>query len=162
MEASRLLVLVAALGCGLVGGVFFAFSTFVMPALGRLPAPGAIAAMQAINVAAVRPALMLALFGTAGACVGVLVRAVLRWGEPGAASLAAGSLAYLVGTVLVTIVCNVPRNEALAVVEPDGDDGTRLWAGYLRGWTAWNHVRTAGALAAAVLLTLGLLAMLRA
>jgi len=31
------LTLFAALGCGLVGGVFFAFSTFVMKALSRLP-----------------------------------------------------------------------------------------------------------------------------
>ena len=29
--------LATALGCGLVAGVFFAFSTFVMPALKRLP-----------------------------------------------------------------------------------------------------------------------------
>ncbi|MGL4966898.1 MAG: hypothetical protein ACRC67_37105 [Inquilinus sp.] len=33
------LVLLSALGSGLVGGIFFAFSTFVMGALARLPAP---------------------------------------------------------------------------------------------------------------------------
>jgi uncharacterized membrane protein len=32
-----LLILAAALGCGLMAGVFFAFSTFVMKALARLP-----------------------------------------------------------------------------------------------------------------------------
>jgi uncharacterized membrane protein len=46
------LTLFAALGCGLVAGVFFAFSTFVMKALARLPAEQGIAAMQAINAAA--------------------------------------------------------------------------------------------------------------
>jgi uncharacterized membrane protein len=33
----RTLTLIAAVGAGLSGGVFFAFSTFVMKALGRLP-----------------------------------------------------------------------------------------------------------------------------
>jgi uncharacterized membrane protein len=49
------LTLFAALGCGVVAGVFFAFSAFVMRALARLPAQQGIAAMQAINVAAVTP-----------------------------------------------------------------------------------------------------------
>jgi len=51
--ALSLVTLVAALGAGLNGGVFFAFSTFVMPALSRLPASQGIAAMQSINVAAI-------------------------------------------------------------------------------------------------------------
>ena len=41
-----------ALGCGLVAGAFFVFSTFVMKALGSLPPSQAVRAMQAINVAA--------------------------------------------------------------------------------------------------------------
>lgn len=65
------LALLAALGCGLVGGAFFAFSSFVMPALGRLPGAEGIAAMQAINILAVTPAFMAALFGTAAVCLGL-------------------------------------------------------------------------------------------
>lgn len=49
--------LIAALGCGLVAGVFFAFSSFVMPALKRLPPAQGISAMQSINRLAVAPAL---------------------------------------------------------------------------------------------------------
>ena len=67
-----------------------------------------------------------------------------------------GGLVYLIGTILVTMAFNVPRNNALAAVEPQSADGARLWAGYVTSWTAWNHVRTAAALAAAVLLTLTL------
>ena len=44
------LTLFAALGCGLIAGVFFAFSTFVMKALARLPSGEGMAAMQSINV----------------------------------------------------------------------------------------------------------------
>ncbi len=54
------------------------------------------------------------------------------------------------------MVCNVPRNNALAAVDPASAEGARLWAGYLTGWTAWNHVRTVAALAAATLLAIAL------
>ena len=45
------LSLFAAIGCAMMAGVF-AFSSFVMKALARLPAEQGVAAMQAINVAA--------------------------------------------------------------------------------------------------------------
>ena len=66
------LTLFAALGCALMAGAFFAFSSFVMPALRRLPATQGIAAMQSINVLAVTPIFMTALFGTAAACLGLV------------------------------------------------------------------------------------------
>jgi uncharacterized membrane protein len=56
----------------------------------------------------------------------------------------------------VTMAFNVPRNNALAAVDPASPEGVRVWAGYLPGWTAWNHVRTVAALAAAASLTLAL------
>jgi len=68
--------------------------------------------------------------------------------------LFAGSLFYLVGTVLVTIVFNVPLNETLATVEPGSTNGASLWATYFTNWTTWNHIRAAAALAAAALLTI--------
>ncbi len=142
------LTLVSALGCGLAAGVFFAFSVFVMHALNRLPPAQGIAAMQAINVAAITPLFMLALFGTAATCVVLAVSSLLRWHEPAAVYLLVGSVLYLVGAILVTIAFNVPRNDALAAVAPDSADGARLWTGYVAGWTAWNHVRTVAALAA--------------
>jgi uncharacterized membrane protein len=57
---------------------------------------------------------------------------------------------------LVTVVCNVPKNEALASVAPTDPDGVGLWAGYLASWTTWNHVRAVASLAAAAALILGL------
>ena len=47
------LTLFSALGCGLVAGIFFAFSTFVMKALTHLLPGQGIAAMQSINVAVI-------------------------------------------------------------------------------------------------------------
>ncbi len=150
------LTLVTALGCGLIAGVFFAFSSFVMKALARLPAAQGVAAMQEINVAAVSFAFMLALFGTAVACAALAVWALLAWHEPFAPYLLASSALYLVGVIVLTIAYHVPRNEALARVEPHRADAESHWTRYLSGWTAWNHVRAAASLAAAATLTIAL------
>ena len=150
------LKLFAALGCGLTGGVFFAFSTFVMSALARLQPAQGIAAMQSINITAINPLFMMALFGTAAACIFLAVSSLLNWHQPGAVYLLFGSLLYLVGTVLVTIAFNVPLNEALAIVKSDSTDGANLWARYLTNWTIWNHIRTVAALVAATALTIAL------
>jgi uncharacterized membrane protein len=98
------LTLVAALGCAMMAGVFFAFSAFVMKALARLPAEQGVAAMQAINVAAVTFAFMAALFGTAAACGALAVWALFAWDERFAPYLLVGSALYLIGTILLTIV----------------------------------------------------------
>ncbi len=144
----------SALGCALMAGVFFAFSTFVMPALARLPAGQGIAAMQSINRAVITAWFLTVFIGTAAACLLLALSALWNWHSAGAAFLLAGSLLYLLGTFLVTIVFNVPMNESLDRVEAAGTDAPELWADYLAGWTKWNHLRTAAALlAAAALIT---------
>ncbi|TXH35899.1 MAG: DUF1772 domain-containing protein [Rhodospirillaceae bacterium] len=137
-----LLAFAAALGCGLVAGVFFAFSTFVMSALARLqPGPG-IAAMQSINLRAVTPWFMSLLFGTALLCLATGVLAVLDWTSPDSAWLLAGSILYLAGVILVTMMGNVPLNNALAAHVPDTAEAAVFWTRYLAVWTRWNHLRT--------------------
>lgn len=69
------------LGCGLVSGVFFAFSAFVMNALASLAPAQGIAAMQSINRSAIRPMFMIALFGTAVTCAAVAIWSVIAWGS---------------------------------------------------------------------------------
>ena len=148
------LTLVSALGCAVVGGVFFAFSTFVMKALGRLPPASGIAAMQSINVAVINPWFLGPFVGTAAASLVLAVASLRHWADPRAAYWLAGALLYLVGTFLVTGVCNVPRNDALAVVAPASPEAAAVWTSYLASWTAWNHVRTIAALAAAAAFTI--------
>ncbi|HWM94160.1 MAG TPA: anthrone oxygenase family protein [Thermoanaerobaculia bacterium] len=153
-ELLFILTLVTALGCGLIAGVFFAFSAFVMKAFARLTPTEGIGAMQSVNVAVLNPLFLGVFVGTAVACVLAVAASLFRWHEPGAVYLLVGGLLYLIGTFLVTMVFNVPRNEALAKVAPA--DGERLWANYLASWTAWNHVRTVAALAAAASFTIAL------
>jgi uncharacterized membrane protein len=140
----------------MMAGVFFAFSAFVMKALGRLRAEQGVAAMQAINMAVITPVFVAELFGTAVACGALVVSALLAWEERFVPYLLVGGALYLVGTILLTIAYHVPRNEALARVEPHSADAEGRWARYLSGWTAWNHARVAEALAAAATLTIAL------
>jgi uncharacterized membrane protein len=141
----------AAVGSAIVGGVFYAFSTFVMPAFRRLPTQHGVAAMQAINVAAVRPGLMIALFGTAGACAAVTVWAGVTWQTRRSLLLIAGSACYLVGAVGITAAYHVPLNNRLAAYELPDPQLEQVWQHYLRSWSAGNHLRAAGCLAAAAL-----------
>ena len=114
--------LVTTLGCGLIAGAFFAFSSFVMPALKRLPTEGGIAAMQSINVLAVTPVFMTALFGTAAACLGLIAWAAFSWGKQPTALVLSGAALYIVGTIGVTIAFNVPLNDRLATLHPQSAD----------------------------------------
>lgn len=150
-----LATIVNAIGCGLVGGILFAFSTFIMKALGALPPPHGIAAMQSINLATINPWFLLPFLGVGATCLWTIVAALLRWDDPAAPYWLAGGLLYLVGTILVTMVCNVPQNNALAAADASGTQAAQLWATYLSSWTNWNHVRTIAALLAAVLFTIG-------
>ncbi|HKQ23317.1 MAG TPA: anthrone oxygenase family protein [Burkholderiales bacterium] len=143
------LALLAILGCGLIAGVFFAFSSFVMKALARLPAREGIAAMQSINVVVLKSWFIAAFIGTAAVCVLALIYAFFRIHEPRGMFLLVGSVLYLVGSFLVTIVFNVPRNGALATVSTGDPTSASLWSGYVTSWTAWNHVRTVASIAAA-------------
>jgi uncharacterized membrane protein len=150
------LTLVTALGSGLIGGLFFAFSVSVMKALGRLPSAQGIAAMQSINIAIINPLFLSVFLGTA-VCSGLVIIAfLLRRHYPGSVYLLVGSALHLVGSLLVTVAFNVPKNEALAAVAPADPNSASLWADYLSAWTAWNHVRTVGALMATASFTIGL------
>jgi len=151
-----LLTLICALGCGLIAGFFFAFSICVMKALGRLPPPQGIAAMQSINVVVINPWFLMAFFGTAVACLSAIAVSLSRWGDPRAQYWLVGSVLYLVGSILVTMLFNVPRNNALAMLSPSSSEAGRLWIAYLSSWTAWNHVRTIAALGAAAFFTIAL------
>ncbi len=138
-----------ALGAGVVGGVFFAFSSFVMPALERLSAPDGIKAMQSINVTAERPAFMVAFMGTTVLALYLGVRGALDWGDRRATLLVAGSALYLVGAFLLTVAHNVPLNDQLATVNPSAADAAARWQHFLDGWNWANHLRGAASLGAA-------------
>ena len=150
-------IVAALLGCALIGGVFFAFSSFVMKALARLPSREGIAAMQSINVVVINPTFLGVFTGTAALCLLIAALALRVWGTPPALFLLAGAASYLIGTFMVTGVGNVPLNKRLAAVSVSDQGADSLWAHYLGRWTSLNTLRTVAAAFAALMFALGLL-----
>ncbi|GGV69755.1 anthrone oxygenase family protein [Streptomyces massasporeus] len=150
------LTVLGVLGTGLVAGVFCGFSTFVMRGLGMLPSAQGVAAMKAINVAAVTPPFMIVFLGSAVLCAVIAVVTFVLWPDEGAVALLVGSALYLFGSFGLTMVANVPRNDALAELEPGTPEAAAYWPAYVREWTLWNHVRTAASAGAALSYVLAL------
>lgn len=148
-----ILTFLAILATALNAGLFFIFSVCIMAAFARLsPAEGA-AAMNAINAVIQNPWFFSAFFG--GALLS-LVLAVLGFMQGGAAGTMAmvGGIVFLVAVIGVTVVFNVPLNDALAAAPAGSAEQAALWQRYLDVWTLWNHVRTLGSLAAVGLFAL--------
>lgn len=159
-DLAFLLGYLAVITCGLMGGLFFAFSNFVMRALADIAPTAGIAAMQAINRAVLNRLFLATFLGTAAACVLLTLYAFVHWEVSGTFFLLLGSLSYLLGNFGVTLAFNVPRNNALAKLDANSAEAIAAWRDYVEHWTRWNHVRTGSALAASALLMLGLFLML--
>jgi uncharacterized membrane protein len=141
-----------AIGSAVVGGALYAFSSFVMPGLGRSGSRSAIAAMQGINESAPRPPFMASFVGTAALSVACVVAGVVRLEEDGAPLQVAGGVLYLVGVIGLTGAYHIPRNDALAAADHSAEDADAVWRRYDGEWTRMNHVRSAAGMLAAVLL----------
>jgi uncharacterized membrane protein len=144
-----ILALLVCIGAGIVGGVFFAFSTFVMKALAQLPHNQGVAAMQRINVVVLNPLFLGVFLGTALLSAACLIAAFFPWAALRSALLLAASILYLVGCFFVTIRRNVPMNERLARLNKESSQAAEYWPAYVRTWSMWNHLRTMGSLASA-------------
>ena len=152
---TRAITIGSAIGSGVAGGVFFAFSTFIMRALDRLPPEEGLSAMQSINREAPNPLFMAVLFGTALGCITLCVSSLQNLGEPGAWGRLIGGGLYLVA-ILLTVAYHVPQNNSLAALGASDPRAVKEWASYVGNWTAWNHVRTLTPIAASAALVLSL------
>lgn len=153
MDLADILAVVAVVLAGLGCGIFFTFSTGVMPGLRRSDDRTFVTAMRGINRAVVNPAFLLPIFlsPVALGVAGVVALVTARAGTAGAASgwlLVAAAAVALVGAVLVTGARNIPLNNALdASTAPDA----AARAAFERPWNAANTIRTLLTLAAFVL-----------
>ncbi|MEM9419123.1 MAG: anthrone oxygenase family protein [Planctomycetota bacterium] len=138
------LIVVAAVGSGLIAGLFFTFSTFVMKALGQVAPSHGIEAMQAINLTVMNSVTMGVFMGTAVLSLASVGYAAFNWQMPGSAWLLAGGLLYLASFV-ITAAGNVPMNDALALMDASTRTAAEYWEQYLTNWTYLNHMRTVAA-----------------
>ncbi len=146
-----ILLWAAALSSGLMAGVYFAFSGFIMKALDKIETAQSVAAMNAINEVILRSMFMPVFFGSSIISFLLVVVAFVYWGEAGAGLALIAGMVYFVGMFVCTVVFNVPLNNAIARPGPDSDNAQQIWSHYLRTWTKWNHLRTVCSLITCVL-----------
>ena len=152
-----LLCQLSVLAFALLGGVFLAFSDFIVRSLDRAGTPGGVAVMQSINREVFRYVFMSLFLGMVP--VSLLITGYAALGLNGSAStlIAAAGAIYLFGAFGVTVVFNVPLNNALAAMDSNAASTQDFWGRiYLPRWTFWNSVRTAACSAASGLMLVGL------
>lgn len=152
-----ILMQLAVLAYALLGGVFLAFSDFVMRSLSLTGGVGGVEAMQVINREVYRWVFMALFLGMAAVSLVVAVYGgIIVGGHPGTLMMIAG-LVYLIGGFGVTAIFNVPMNEALAGMDLSSEATHTYWEStYLPRWTFWNTVRTLACAVSSALLLVGL------
>ena len=141
-------------GAGVMTGLLFAFSNFVMQALAKLPSTEGMFAMQQINEKIINPVFLAFFMGTPLLCGTIGLYSAWNLGSIGSAFSLAGSILYLIGPFGITMLCNVPLNNRLALA--DVNQAEVIWPDYQIRWQRWNHARTYIGLVSIVLLALGL------
>ncbi|HYJ99295.1 MAG TPA: anthrone oxygenase family protein [Burkholderiaceae bacterium] len=139
-------VCAALLGSAVVGGTFYAFSSFVMKALARVAPEHGVPAMNSINIVVINPSFMLVFGGTALLSPVLAVAAVVSWSTLGSGLVLAGALLYAFGTFGVTMARNQPMNLRLGALP--SEQALAYWPQYVSDWLRWNHLRTAASLLA--------------
>ncbi|NNC12629.1 DUF1772 domain-containing protein [Planctomonas sp. JC2975] len=140
---------------GLLAGVFQLYTFAIMPGLRRVDDGTFVTAFASLDRAIVNPWFLLVIFF--GSPVLTALAAIAGWGGPGFAWMV-GALAATVACIVITVVVQLPANNALKVEAGD----PRQDAGAIRGrfretrWAAWNLVRSVLSTGAAVGLAVGL------
>ena len=148
----------AILAYAMVGGVFLAFSDFIMRALANTSGQGGVEAMQVINREVFRWLFMALFLGLTP--VSLLIAGYGVTSLPGLAGslIALSGVVYLLGCFAVTVLFNVPMNEALSSLDTGASTTRSYWQGtYVPRWTFWNSVRATACAVASGLLLFGLL-----
>ena len=140
------LLLFLAIWSAVVGGVFSAFSEFIMRGLLRTAPAGGIEAMQHINRTVLRSQFVAGILVIAPMSIAIGIYAVS--GLDGAARLAliAAPLVYVPTVFLMTVFGNVPMNNRLERLDYRSTEAATYWQIYGRDWTRLNHVRTFGSI----------------
>ena len=92
--ALRMALIAATLGCAAMGGIYYAFSGFIMRALAEITPEAGQAAMVSINRVILGSGFIWLFFGSSLLCAGLLV--VSPWLGQGL-WIAAGAALYLIG-----------------------------------------------------------------
>ena len=131
---------IAVISFGFLGGVYFAFSFFVMQSLNKIDHKEAINAMSSINLVILKSPFMILFFFSSFIALVLFLESLFVYEILSFRGFA--SLVFLIGMFLCTAVKNVPLNDKLASFN-DSSSPEIEWNYYYKNWVMWNHVRTA-------------------
>lgn len=151
-----------ALWSALVGGVFKAFSEFIMAGLLRADPAAGIESMQWINRTVLRTEFVTALISIAVFSVLFAVYAAFVFEGPGMVVIVMAAVIYVPSVFLMTLFGNVPMNNKLATLDHRSGEAAVYWTRYGKQWTRLNHVRTLGSIFTAGLYLIAAITLINA
>jgi len=141
-----------ALWSAVIGGVFSAFSEFIMKGLLRADTASGIASMQQINKTVIPTQFVAGILIIPFLSIALAIHAVFAFGfdRDGVLALILAPVIFIPTVFLMTMFGNVPMNNRLDALNPNTAEAATYWTYYRRRWTRFNHVRTIGSLATAI------------
>lgn len=138
-----LLCALALVAYAAIGGIFLAFSDFIMRSFDLVRNQAGIETMQVLNVEIMRSIFMVLFMGLTVLSLVIVVYAAFNLdGTPRLLLIGAG-LSYLVGVFAVTAAGNVPLNNQLAALAPETSQALDFWKQtYMTRWVNLNSLRT--------------------
>jgi uncharacterized membrane protein len=158
MTFANIALLAAAFTTALIAGLFYSYSCSVNAGLGKLPDAGYLAAMQSINREILNPLFFMSFMGT---LILLPVSTWLQYSNPASARfylMLAATLVYAFGTFGVTIMGNVPLNNALDEFQLQSASPETLHQQREIFEKPWNRLHSIRTIANAIALLLVLLA----
>lgn len=133
------------LSAAAIFGFFYAWVCSTMWGLDTLAPRVAIEAMQAMNASVRNAVFAPAFFGTGPI---LILTAGLAWAcnvRSAAMVFGLAGITYIIGGMGLTMMVNVPMNEALASVDLASSTKqlSTVWSEYSPKWQVWNQTRTA-------------------
>ncbi|MEM9377015.1 MAG: anthrone oxygenase family protein [Pseudomonadota bacterium] len=133
-----------AMWSAVVGGVFSAFSEFIMRGLLRAEPASGIEAMQHINRTVLRSQFVAGIMVITPMSIAMGVYAASSVDGAARVALITAPLVYAPTVFLMTVCGNVPMNNRLDQLDHRSANAATYWRTYGRDWTRLNHVRTFG------------------
>tara|TARA_R110000824_G_scaffold156494_4_gene329669 strand:+ start:934 stop:1437 length:504 start_codon:yes stop_codon:yes gene_type:complete len=138
-----------ALWSAVIGGVFSAFSEFVMSGLLKTEPAGGIEAMQHINRDVIKTQFVAGILSIALFSLLFAIYSLMVFEGAALVTLVLAPLVYLSTVFLMTMFGNVPMNNKLERLDHTTSEAKAYWAKYGRDWTRLNHVRSVGSIVTA-------------
>ena len=143
---------IAIISFGFIGGVYFAFSFFVMQSLNKISHSEAIRTMTSINSVILKSPFMFLFFLSSFIAFIIFLENLILYKLISNEGFA--SIVFLIGMFLCTATKNVPLNNKLADFDFDKSSCNPEieWNYYYKNWIKWNHIRTTSCFLSMVLL----------